>query len=49
MSPTFNIGISWTSTFLEIEADNIDDAKSKVYDNMTQEEKEDYCDIYEVA
>lgn len=45
---TFNMGVSWNSTFLEIEADNIEEAKTKAYDKMTEAEKEEYCDIYEV-
>jgi len=43
-----NVGISWNSTFKEVEANSFEEAKLKVWDLMTEEEKEAHCDIYEV-
>jgi hypothetical protein len=45
---TYNIGVSWESTFHKVEAETIEEAKLKLYDMMTQEEKDTYCDMYEV-
>ena len=48
MTRTYNIGVSWQSTFHEVEANSFEEAQEKLIDKMTQEEKETYCDIYEV-
>lgn len=48
MARAYTLGVSWQSTFHEVEAESIEEAEAKLIDMMTQEEKETYCDIYEV-